>query len=77
VQGAELMVIKGIGKLLPLFELCILELNFKAQKPFSSNTIGLNLLLAKLINMIAMTGLIDFLRTTAFGNLIRSIKKIF
>ena len=114
VQGAKLMVIKGIGKLLPLFELCILELNFKAtynnaayfpelnkymnlngfnlkhisigkyqgegvyiqaQKPLAAHTIVLNLLIAKLINKIAMTGKIDYLRSTAFGNLIRSIKK--
>lgn len=113
VQGAELSVLKGIGNLLPLFEFCVVELNFKAtyknaakfpelnkyfnqngfklkyinigkyqgegvyiksKKAYSKQLIAINLAIYRLVNIIAISGIIDLLRRTVFGDFIRFIK---
>lgn len=113
LQGAELIALKGIGNLLPLFEFCVLELNFKAtyknaakfpelnkyfnengfklkyinlgkyqgegvyiksKRPYSKQSIAINLFIYRLINIIAISGIIDVLRRTMFGDFIRFIK---
>jgi FkbM family methyltransferase len=114
VQGAELIVLKGIGALLPLFEFCLLELNFKPtyqssakfpvlnkymykngfklkfisigkyqgegvyvrlKKPYAKKIITLTILKSHIINIIAISGIIDFLKKTKFGDFVRLLKK--